>query len=61
MHLRENSAMRPSAESRQVRQRFSGADSFREFPGNELGKFDYLVNTGKPEGAKKSNAKIVFV
>jgi hypothetical protein len=52
MHLRESGAHRRSGRLRRERQYFSGTDSFRDFSGAEPGRFDDLVNTGKPGRTK---------
>jgi hypothetical protein len=56
MHLRGNIAARIHRQSRQVRPRFSGACSFRDFFGNELREIDHLVNRGESGRAMKYNA-----
>jgi hypothetical protein len=61
MRGRENIAARLDKQSRQLRRRFSGACSFRDFCGSELRQIDQLVNCGETGRTLKYNAQIVFV
>jgi hypothetical protein len=56
LHLRENSAAHLHGQSRQVRPRFSGACSFRDFSGGEFREIDHLVNCAETGRAMKYNA-----
>jgi hypothetical protein len=61
MRGRKSVAARLDKQSRQLRLRFSGACSFRDYCGSELQDIDHLVNCGETGRTLKYNAQIVFV